>query len=392
MFVFYDLCIVFEMNYCSLYKCLGLIPAFDRRACMTTLWDPISIGRMNLSHRLAMSPLTRSRAQNDGTPSNLAAEYYAQRASLGLLISEGTQPSADGQGFLNSPGLYTESHVEGWRKIVDAVHAAGGYLFVQIMHAGRMSHPDNTQHGRQAVAPSAIQPDAQIYTPTGLREVPVPRALSLEEIQMTVEDYRQAAARAIEAGADGVEIHAANGYLIQQFLSPNANTRDDSYGGSVSNRIRFALEVVAAVVNEIGSDRTAIRLSPGSRLGGIDEGLNYSELYRALVSELNKSNLAYLHLAHNGDEPLLKEIRDIWTGVLLVNRVNRPLGDLGQDVEIGLADVSPVGRWALANPDFVERLRAGCALNDPDPLTFYGGDERGYTDYPQLQEEFPSVG
>ncbi|SUW98695.1 oxidoreductase [Bordetella parapertussis] len=162
---------------------------------MTSLWDPIQIGRMNLAHRLAMSPLTRSRAQDDGTPGELAAEYYAQRASLGLLISEGTQPSADGQGFLNSPGIYSEAHVAGWRKVADAVHAAGGHLYIQVMHAGRMSHPANTPHGRQAVAPSAIAPEAQIHTPTGMQQVPAPRALSPDEIQATVRDYRHAAAR-----------------------------------------------------------------------------------------------------------------------------------------------------------------------------------------------------
>lgn len=354
---------------------------------MTTLWDPIRIGRMNLPHRLAMSPLTRSRAMPDGTPSEFAAEYYSQRASLGLLISEGTQPSEDGQGFLNSPGLHSDAHVAGWREITDAVHAQGGHLFIQIMHAGRMSHPDNTPHHRPAVAPSAIAPDAQIYTPTGLKQVPRPRALSLAEIQGTVADFRLAAARAVEAGADGVEIHAANGYLIQQFLSPNANTRDDIYGGSIANRMRFALEVATAVAQEIGADRTGIRLSPGSRLGGIDEGSNHDELYRALVAELAKLGLAYLHIAHNGDEPLLQAIRALWPGALLVNRVNRPLELIGQDIESGLADVSPVGRWALANPDLVHRLRAGHALNEADPQTFYGGGARGYTDYPRLQDQ-----
>ncbi|MGJ7515711.1 alkene reductase [Pseudomonas baetica] len=358
---------------------------------MTTLWDQIRIGRMNLPHRLAMSPLTRSRAMPGGTPSEFAAEYYSQRASFGLLISEGTQPSEDGQGFVNSPGIHSDSHVVGWREITDAVHAKGGHLFIQIMHAGRMSHPDNTPHGRQAVAPSAIEPDAQIYTPTGLKQVPEPRALSLEEIHTTVADFRQAAARAIEAGADGVEIHAANGYLIQQFLSPNANTREDIYGGSIPNRIRFALEVATAVIEEIGADRTGIRLSPGSRLGGIDEGSNYGELYRTLVAALAKLDPAYLHIAHNGDEPLLKDIRALWPNALLVNRINRPLELIGQDVEAGLADVSPVGRWALANPDFVQRLRTGHPLNEADPQTFYGGGSHGYTDYPRLQEQMQAV-
>lgn len=358
---------------------------------MTRLWTPIHIGRMQLEHRLAMSPLTRSRAQADGTPGELAAEYYAQRASLGLLISEGTQPSADGQGFLDSPGIYEDAHVAGWRKVADAVHAAGGHLYIQIMHAGRMSHPANTPHGRQAVAPSAIAPDAQIYTAEGMQQVPTPRMLSLADIQVTVDDYRHASARAIEAGADGVEIHGANGYLIQQFLSPNANVRDDAYGGSAAGRMRFALEVADAVAGEIGADRTGIRLSPGSALGGIDEGPHHPDLYRALVTALAQRNLAYLHIAHQGHEALLQDLRSRWPGVLLVNRVNRPLEQIARDVDAGLADMAPVGRWALANPDFAQRLRTGQTLNEPDPGTFYGGGARGYTDYPALPAHAPDA-
>lgn len=350
---------------------------------MTSLWTPIQMGRMQLAHRLALSPLTRSRAKPDGTPGELAAEYYAQRASLGLLISEGTQPSADGQGFVDSPGIYSDQHVAGWRKITSAVHAQGGYLFIQIMHAGRMSHPANTIHGRQAVAPSSIAPNAQIYTHEGMQQVPVPRELSIEEVRSSVRDFRHAAARAIEAGADGVEIHAANGYLIQQFLSPNANFRNDAYGGSDENRMRFALEVVDAVAAEIGADRTGIRLSPGSQLGGIDGGTQHEALYRALVTALAQRNLAYLHIAHNGNDSLLQDVRKLWPGVLLVNRVNRPLERLAQDIDDGLADMAPIGRWALANPDFVQRVRAGLPLNEPEPSTFYGGGAKGYTDYPK---------
>lgn len=189
---------------------------------------------------------------------------------------------------------------------------------------------------------------------------------------------------AVKAGADGVEIHGANGYLIQQFLSPNANTRVDNYGGSIGNRIRFAMEVATAVSDEIGADRTGFRLSPGSRLGGIDEGEDYGELYRHLVGELAKLDLAYLHIAHSGDEKLLEDIRAIWHGILLVNRINRPIESVGKDIEAGLADIAPIGRWALANPDVVDRLRAGEPLNVADQVTFYGGGAEGYTDYPRL--------
>ncbi|NWC30126.1 alkene reductase [Pseudomonas tolaasii] len=352
---------------------------------MTSLWDPIQLGNLNLTHRLAMSPLTRSRALPGGTPGPLAAEYYGQRASLGLLISEGTQPSADGQGFLDSPGLHSDAHVAGWRQVSDAVHDGGDHLFIQLMHAGRMSHPSNTAHGRQALAPSAIAPDAQIFTPQGMQQVPAPRAMSEQDIRTTVSDFRQAAARAIEAGADGVEIHGANGYLIQQFLAVNANQRDDAYGGSILRRLRFALEVIDAVVAEIGAERTGIRLSPGSALGGIAEGPEHAELYRTLVAELAQRNLAYLHLAHNGDDVLLKTLRQAWPGVLLVNRVNRAREHLAADIEAGLADMAPVGRWALANPDLVQRLRDELPLNEADPQTFYGGGAKGYTDYPLLE-------
>lgn len=263
---------------------------------MNTLWTPIEIGSMQLSHRLAMAPMTRSRAQVDGTPGPLAADYYSQRASLGLLISEGTQPSADGQGYLHTPGIHSDRHVIGWREVSTAVHAAGGRLFIQLMHAGRMSHPDNTPHHRQAVAPSAVAPIEKMFTLEGLQDIPSPRALTVNDIDATVEDFAQAAARAIESGADGVEIHAANGYLIHQFLAENANQRNDIYGGSIENRARFALQVAAAVATRIGAQRTGIRLSPGSTLGGIQEGADKEALYLYLVEELARLNLAYLHL------------------------------------------------------------------------------------------------
>ncbi|WP_322091089.1 oxidoreductase [Limnobaculum xujianqingii] len=214
---------------------------------MNKLFTPVQVGRYTLSNRLVMAPMTRSRAQYDGTPGELATEYYAQRATIGLIVAEGTQPSDDGQGYLMTPGIYTDAHVAGWRKITTAIHNKGGHIFIQLMHAGRMSHPDNTPHHRQGVAPSAIAPATPMFTVKGMQDIPVPRALSTEEVRQTVADFRFAARRAIEAGADGVEIHGANAYLIQQFLAPSANTRTDEYGGSIENRARFALEVAAAV-------------------------------------------------------------------------------------------------------------------------------------------------
>jgi len=228
---------------------------------MNALWSPVKVGKLNLSHRLAMAPMTRGRAKPDGSPGDSAAKYYAQRASLGLLISEGTQPSDDGQGYTTTPGIYTDAHVSAWRKVTDAVHQAGGHIYIQVMHAGRISHPDNTPHHRQPVAPSAISADQPMFTPTGMQQTTEPRALSTAEVKQTVKDFAYAARRAIEAGADGVEIHGANGYLIQQFIAPNANTRTDEYGGSIGNRARFAIEVAKAVAAEIGSPVSSISIA-----------------------------------------------------------------------------------------------------------------------------------
>lgn len=353
---------------------------------MSKLFDSVRVGRYTLSNRLVMAPMTRSRAQADGTPGELAAEYYAQRASVGLIVSEGTQPSEDGQGYLTTPGIYHDAHTAGWKKVTSAVHARGGHLFIQLMHAGRMSHPDNTRHHRVGVAPSAIAPGTAMFTASGMQDIPVPRALSTTEIRQTVQDFRAAARRAVDAGADGVEIHGANAYLVQQFFAPSANTRTDEYGGSIENRARFALEVVAAIAAEIGADRTAIRLSPGTTLWGIDEGPQGPDLNRYLVAELDKLGLAYLHIAHQGDEALLADIRKLWKGTLIVNRAGRPREQIGADVASGLADLESYGQMVLANPDFVTRLQRNAAMNAADRNGFFGGAAQGYTDYPSLSE------
>lgn len=354
---------------------------------MSKLFTPVQVGRYTLANRLVMAPMTRSRAQFDGTPGASAAIYYAQRADIGLIVTEGTQPSDDGQGYLMTPGIYTDAHVTGWRTVSEAVHARGGHLFIQLMHAGRLSHPDNTPHHRQGVAPSAIDSGAQMFTPTGMQAAPVPRALSLDEIGLTIADFRLAARRAIEAGADGVEIHGANAYLIQQFLAPSANTRTDAYGGSIENRARFAIEVAQAIADEIGADRTAIRLSPGTTLWGIDEGAEGPALYRYLVAELNKLGLAYLHVMHQGDEALLSDIRALWTGTLILNRPGRAREQMGADLASGLADLESYGQMVLANPDFVARLKANASMNPADRNSFFGGGNVGYIDYPTLAVE-----
>jgi 2,4-dienoyl-CoA reductase-like NADH-dependent reductase (Old Yellow Enzyme family) len=328
--------------------------------------------------------MTRSRAKIDGTPGDLAAEYYAQRASLGLIVTEGTQPSDDGQGYLATPGIYTPAHIAGWKKVNAAVHDKGGRIFIQIMHAGRMSHPDNTPHHRQAVAPSAIAPGAQMFTATGMKDIPALRALTREEVRQTVADFRRSARAAIDAGADGVEIHGANSYLIQQFFAPSANIRTDQYGGSIQNRARFAIEVAKAIAEEIGADRTAMRLSPGLTMNGIDEGLEGPDLYRHLVAELGKLGLAYLHVLHTGDERLLGDIRSLWKQSLIVNRPGRSRDQVGADVASGLADLEAYGQMVLANPDFVNRLKSDAPMNEADRSTFFGGSAKGYTDYPAI--------
>ncbi|MFE0184420.1 alkene reductase [Streptomyces olivaceus] len=348
---------------------------------LNALWHPARAGDLRLPHRLVMAPMTRDRSTPEGVPTEMNAEYYAQRASTALIITEGTQPSPDGQGYLLTPGIHSQEQVTGWRKVADAVHAAGGRLVVQLMHTGRIAHPDNTPHGRQPVAPSAVRPAGTMFTANGPREMPEPRALSLGEIAATVGDFRRAAAYAVEAGADGVEIHGANGYLLHQFLSGNANRRTDRYGASVDNRIRFAVEVAAAVADEIGAGRTGIRLSPGNPYNDVRED-DVHTLYPALVRALAPLDLAYLHLVHAGDDRLFGTLRSLWPGTLVLNRPGADLPTRARDVAEGRADVVSVGTMALANPDLVERISSGAPLNSPDPATFYGGGETGYTDYP----------
>ena len=349
----------------------------------STIWNPIDLGEIRLDHRLAMAPMTRGRATAKGAPTAMNATYYAQRATMALIITEGTQPSEDGQGYLLTPGIYTEEHIAGWRLVTDAVHRAGGCIVIQLMHAGRIAHPLNRPHGRQPVAPSAVRPSGVMVTQNGAREIPTPRALTKAEVAQTVDDHRRAAAAAIEAGADGVEIHAANGYLLHQFLSSNVNLRSDDYGGTIANRIRFAVEVATAVADEIGAGRTGIVISPGNTFNDIVED-DTDELYVALVKQLAPLGLAYLHVGHGDDERLIEQLRHEWSGPLVLNRSGVDIELRIKDIENGLADVVTVGTQVLANADLVERVKMGAAFNKPDRTTFYGGGERGYIDYPTL--------
>lgn len=351
---------------------------------MSELFSALQVGRYTLTNRLAMAPMTRSRAQPDGTPTAIMAEYYAQRASLGLMLTEATQPSDIGQGNINTPGIYTAAHVAGWKQVTSAVHAKGGRVFIQIMHVGRMSHPDNVVGNLQAIAPSAIAPRLQLHTPNGMKAVPTPREMTLEDVRQTIADYRHAARCAIEAGADGVEVHGANGYLIQQFFAPNANNRTDAYGGSIENRARLAIEIVNAVVEEIGPERTGFRVSPGGPLGDLDEGTEGPALYRYLVSELDRLGLAFLDVMHWGNEELLSDLRKLWHQALILNRPGRSREQIGADVTAGLADMESYGSMTLANPDFAHRVHTHAPFNEPDKTTFFGGGTQGYIDYPAL--------
>jgi N-ethylmaleimide reductase len=350
---------------------------------MTNYWTPIRLGDIELEHRLAMAPMTRDRSAANGAPTAMNVDYYAQRASMGLVITEGTQPSDDGQGYLLTPGIYTEQHVAGWKEVTGAVRAAGGHVFIQLMHVGRIAHPANTPHHRQPVAPSAIKPTGKMFTAAGMLELPEPRALSTEEVAATVLDFAHAATSAVAAGADGVEIHGANGYLIHQFLSSNANRRTDRYGGSVENRIRFAVEVATAIAAAIGPKRVGFRISPGNKFNDMVEH-DVPEIYDALVSRLAPLGLAYLNHEHHGDDGLLARRRARWPTSLMLNHPDANLETRLADIEKGRADLVSIGKMVLANPDLVARIRAGAPLNKPDPSTFYGGDARGYTDYPTL--------
>ncbi|GAB3969880.1 alkene reductase [Actinoallomurus acanthiterrae] len=355
---------------------------------MNELFEPVAVGALELPNRLVMAPMTRSRAY-DGLVTELTADYYAQRADAGLIITEGTQPSVIGQGYINTPGLHSAEQIAAWRKVTDAVHEKGGRIFAQVMHSGRIGHPVLYPDGALPVAPSAVSSGGKLFTPEGMLEHPTPREMSVEDIAQTIEDHVSAARNAVEAGFDGVELHGANGYLIHQFLADGSNRRTDAYGGSIENRIRFAVEVAGAVTDAIGPERVGIRLSPGAAVNGITES-DTAELYPALVRALAPLGLAYVHVMEVGDRDTTRAIRAAWPGALILNphAVPGPLPsspETGVDaLREGLADAISHARLWLANPDLPERIKAGGPYNEADPATFYGGDHRGYTDYPVL--------
>ena len=358
---------------------------------LAKLFQPSKIGNIEIANRVVMAPLTRCRsdeANGDIPGSDMNIEYYRQRSNAGLIVSEGTQVSPVGKGYMATPGIYSDAQVDGWKKITQAVHDAGSKIVAQIWHVGRVSHPDLTG-GVQPIAPSAISPGLVAYTRNGKVDVPEPRPMTIEDITSVVDQFRKAAANAIKAGFDGVEIHGANGYLIDQFLKDGANKRSDAYGGSIENRCRFALEILDAVVNEIGADRVGIRLSPVSPANGISDS-NPQPVFEHLVNEINKRNIAFIHFIE-GSTGGSRDIpgfdfawaKKVFNGAYIAN--NGYTRDLAiQTVESEKADAISFGRPYISNPDLVARLKANAELAAPNPRTFYAPSPEGYIDYPTL--------
>ncbi len=350
-----------------------------------TLFTPVDLGPYRLSNRIVMAPLTRSRAGPGCVPQPMNATYYAQRASAGLIITEGAHIAERGIGYPDTPGIHTPEQVEGWRGVVKAVHALGGRIFLQLRHAGRASHPSLQPDGGTPVAPSPVMPEGEAMTYEGATPFITPRELTLSEIAAVVEEFRQAAANARAAGFDGVEVDAAGGYLIDQFLRDGANQRTDGYGGAAANRARFLLEVIGAVVGEWGAERVGVRLSPVSAQNDMDDS-DPQGTFGAVVDRLSPLGLAYLHVV----EPLetverfdFAALRYAFRGPYIASG-GYDLEDASGALDMGAADLVSFGTLFVANPDLPRRFAEGAPLNEPDYDSFFGGDEQGYTDYPAL--------
>ncbi len=347
-----------------------------------SLFDPIQMGNIQLRNRIVMAPMTRSRANAKGVPADIAVTYYEQRSSAGLIITEGTSPSPNGDGYPRVPGIYTREQMNAWKRITQAVHKANGRIFLQIMHVGRVAHPLNKPLEAETVAPSAVKAAGTMYTDQkGLQEMVMPRELRTDEIPKVIAEYKQATINAFESGFDGVELHAASGYLPMQFLSSNTNLRTDQYGGSVVNRIRFVIEALAAMCSVDGSNRVGIRIWPGNPFNDIHDE-NPLETYRELLKAINPLNLVYVHSVRSPDEKLdiFKLVREHYQGLSMVN------GGFdfksGQNaIQSGLADLVSYATWYIANPDLVRRFRESIELRVPDKNTFYTPGPKGYIDY-----------
>lgn len=355
---------------------------------MADLFSPVKLGGIALSNRVVMAPLTRNRAGEGGVPQDMNVKYYEQRASAGLIITEATPVSPMGHGYPLLPGIYTDAQIAGWKKVTDAVHAKGGKMVMQLWHVGRISHP-SLLNGETPVAPSAIKPAGQAFTFQGLVDYVTPRALEVTELPGIVADYVQAAKNALKAGFDGVEIHSANGYLLDQFLRDGTNHRTDQYGGSIENRARLLIEVTSAVVDAIGSDKVGLRLSPVNPFNDIKDS-NPQALFNYVTEQLNQFNLAYLHVVEGGihgggvaDPFDFAAMRKLFKSSYIANLAyDKARGNAA--IASGHADAVAYGVPFIANPDLVERLRQDAPLNAADASSFYGGTEKGYIDYPTL--------
>lgn len=352
------------------------------------LFNEYKLGTITLKNRVVMSPMTRSRAINN-IPNELMAEYYKQRAGAGLIITEGTSPSPNGLGYSRIPGLFNDAQVNGWKKVTGAVHSKGGHIFVQLMHTGRVSHPLNLPEGARILAPSAIGLKGEMWTDQNqLQPYPVPEAMSYDEIQTAIDEYVNSAKLAVEAGFDGVELHGANGYLIEQFINPTANQRTDQYGGSAENRIRFAVEIARKAVEAIGADKVAIRVSPYGAAGDLAPYEGIDETYALLAEKLNDLGIAYIHVVDHSAmgapevSPTVKAlIREKFKGtIILAGGFDAEKAE--QTLQEKKGDLIAFGRPFISNPNFVEKLSVGAELLAPDFSTFYTPDEKGYIDYP----------
>ncbi len=352
---------------------------------MSKLFTPIQVGRYTLPNRLVMAPMTRSRSDEAGVPSDLVATYYEQRADAGLIIAEGTFPSAMGKGYVRTPGIYSDEQVAAWKKVTSAVHAKGGKIFLQIMNCGRISHPSMLPNNAQPIAPSAIKAAGQSWTGAGMEDFVTPRELTTDEVAGVVAEYRLATRRALEAGFDGVELHTASGYLPEQFLSSGTNQRKDKYGGSVENRARFVLDTLKEMIAEAGADRVGIKISPEMNFNDISDA-NPQETYTHLVKQLAPLNLAYLHVALFGAKTDYHALlRPLFKGTYLMGS-GLDKAKAEQVLDSNQADATVFGGAFLANPDLVERFKQNAPLNTPNKDTFYSPGAEGYTDYPTLKD------
>jgi len=348
------------------------------------VFSPYALGALTLKNRMVMAPMTRSRALDGNVPNPIAGTYYAQRASAGLIVSEATQVSPQGVGYIRTPGIHSADQVAGWRKITDAVHRAGGKIFLQLWHVGRISHPD-FHGGALPVAPSAVAADGQVFTAQGPKQMVAPRALALDEIPGIVEQFRVGAENAKKAGFDGVELHGANGYLLDQFARDGTNKRTDEYGGSVENRARLPLEVTDAVIGVWGPGRVGYRISPNGAFNSMSDS-DPARTFSYLTEQLNMRGIAYLHVVDpvsDGAKRTSPVLREKFDGTYIVNG-GFDLAAADAAIGGGETDLVAFGTPFIANPDLPERLRSGAPLNRPDQATFYTGEERGYVDYPAL--------